>query len=292
VNVTLACEPFAGPLAERLAALAMRPGAGEVALYWLGQAGFVIDFADRRILIDPYLSDSLAVKYAGTRWPHQRMTPSPIELEELGRPDLVLCTHRHTDHMDPETLGPLASSWTSLRFVVPAAVAEEARRRCHADDERLVLVDVGTDIEPLAGLRLRAIAAAHESLDTDQAGRHKWLGYVIDVEGVRLYHSGDSIPYPGLVEAVRALAPDVALLPVNGRDEVRRMNGMPGNFTLDEAVSLCRDAEVPVMIAHHHGLFDFNTIAPETIDERAAIETGRGLRLLRARFGTCWRVRS
>ena len=75
-------------------------GAGP-GLHWLGQAGFWIDTGAHRILIDPYLSDSLARKYAGQANDHRRMMPVPVVPEALPRPDVVLVTHAHTDHMDP-----------------------------------------------------------------------------------------------------------------------------------------------------------------------------------------------
>ena len=254
-------------------------------MYWLGQAGFVLEFGDKRILIDPYLSDSLARKYRGTRYGHVRMMASPIAPEHLTRLDLALCTHRHTDHMDPDTLRPLAATFRGLRFVVPRASLNEAGKRCGVDADRLIGVNAGDDIEPLPGLRIRPIASAHEALDVDAAGQHEWLGYVIDAGGVRLYHSGDCIPYPRLADSVRAMAPQIALLPVNGRDAERSGNGVPGNFSLDEAVSLCHDAAVPAMVAHHYGMFDFNTVNAGVIDARVATEAARGLTLLRARLG-------
>src|SRR4051794_26795821 len=104
--------PFAESLAERLAG----PRNASVSLYWLGQAGFVINCGDRRIVIDPYLSDTLAAKYAATAFPHQRMMPAPVLQEELGQVDLVLVTHQHTDHMDGETLKALAARLPDLRF--------------------------------------------------------------------------------------------------------------------------------------------------------------------------------
>jgi L-ascorbate metabolism protein UlaG (beta-lactamase superfamily) len=108
---------------------------------------------------------------------------------------------------------------------------------------------------------------------------------------VRLYHSGDCVPYDGLTASVAALKPHLALLPVNGRDEERSGHGVPGNFTLDEAVTLCKDAGVRAMIAHHHGLFDFNTIEPGAIDRRIVEERG-ALALYRARTQCTWRVRA
>lgn len=112
----------------------------------------------------------------------------------------------------------------------------------------------------------------------------------MNLAGLRIYHSGDCIPYPGLADKLADLAPQVALLPVNGRDAERAGNGLPGNFTLDEAVDLCRDAGVPTMIAHHYGLFEFNTTSPDAIDARSAIETSENLALFRARLGTAFKI--
>ncbi|MDR5825286.1 MBL fold metallo-hydrolase [Caballeronia sp. LZ043] len=284
-------ESFDTPLAARLADARHAPRAGEVVLYWLGQAGFVIDTPEARLLIDPYLSDSLAQKYRGTRFPHERMMPAPIAPHDFDRLDLVLCTHRHTDHMDPGTLQPLAERFTSLRFVVPEASLDEALRRTGASRERLIPVEAGQRVPLFDGCTVSPIASAHETLDTDEAGRHPWLGYVIELHGVRLYHSGDCVPYPQLHERVRQAAPDVALLPVNGRDATRSGNGVPGNFTLDEAVELARAAHIPALIAHHHGLFGFNTLAPEVIDARIDDEREHGaLSIHRAQTGCAWHI--
>lgn len=282
-------EPFATPLAARLDTAAALPLPGEVVLYWLGQAGFLIEAGGYRMLIDPYLSDSLARKYRGSAFPHTRMMAPPIAPGELTRLDLVLCTHRHTDHMDPDTLQALAARFPALTFVVPAASREEAQRRCGVDDTRLVCVDAGDHVHLLPGVSVQPLPSAHETLQPDEKGRHEWLGYVLDICGLRLYHSGDCIPYPGLAQSVAALAPHAALLPVNGRDHDRSSNGVPGNFTLDEAIALCRDAGIPAMVAHHYGMFDFNTVAPEVIDVRADAEAWDGFTLWRARTGCALR---
>jgi len=262
-----------------------------VTLYWLGQAGFVIEFNRFRMLIDPYLSNSLAQKYQGTKFPHARMMAAPILPDELDRLDVVLCTHRHTDHMDPGTLQPLARRFPKARFVVPAAVVDEAVKRCEAGIDRLIAVNPGERTEILDGCFVSPIASAHETLDRDANGNYPWLGYVIDAGGVRLYHSGDCIPYPGLEEAVAVHAPHVALLPVNGRDAQRSGNGVPGNFTLDEAVTLARNGGARAMIAHHYGLFDFNTISSDVIDRRITLEKANGFEMFRAQQGQGWRLR-
>ncbi len=287
--VCVGVERFDMPLAVRLADTASTPCADDIVLYWLGQAGFVIDCQGRRMLIDPYLSDTLADKYRGTRYPHVRMMPAPLVPADLDRLDVVLCTHRHTDHMDPGTLQPLAARFPALRFVVPAASIDEAMRRCGVGIERLIPVDAGMRVRIGDDCHVSPIPSAHETLEADAEGRYPWLGYVIETCGLRLYHSGDCVPYPTLSERVAQQRPDVALLPVNGRDEARSGNGVPGNFTLDEAVDLAHAARVPAMIVHHYGLFDFNTIEPDAIDARIASERS-ALTLLRAQTQQAWRL--
>ena len=273
---------FAEPLEEHLSNDAHRPPPGAVQLFWLGQAGFVIESHDQRWLIDPYLSDSLARKYRGAQFDHVRMMPAPIAPTELPHIDTVLCTHRHTDHMDPDTLQPLAAAQPNLRFVVPAASRDEALKRCGVTHERLILAHVGHMIDLAGPATVEPVASAHESFSIDSAGDHEWLGYIVTIAGIRIYHSGDGIPYDGLYELLRERNVDVALLPVNGRDEVRKTASIPGNFTLDETIELCARAGIPHMVAHHYGLFAFNTIAATEIDRCAANTTA--VQITRARL--------
>jgi L-ascorbate metabolism protein UlaG (beta-lactamase superfamily) len=245
------------------------PAPGQPGIAWLGQAGFWIETGAARILIDPYLSDSLARKYAGQPNDHRRMMPAPVLPGDLPRPDLVLVTHAHTDHMDPDTLGPLAARFPDLPFVVPAARKEIAQARIGAA-ARLIPADAGEVLSPLPGLVLTVLPAAHETRERDAQGRHLFLGYGIAAGGVTLYHSGDCVPFEGLPAAVRALRPDIALLPVNGRDAARLAAGIPGNFTLSEAIDLARTAGAPFLVPHHFGMFAFNTCDPSEIDIAAA----------------------
>lgn len=266
------------------------PGAiGDVpGIHWLGQAGFWIDTGAHRLLIDPYLSDSLARKYAGKRFDHRRMMPAPVAPEALPRPDLVLVTHAHTDHMDPDTLGPLHRRFPDLPFVVPAARLDMARERI-GRDAPLLAVDADATLDPLPGLSLTVLPAAHETMERDAAGRHVFLGYAVASGGLRIAHSGDTIPYPGQAERLRAFAPDVLLLPVNGRDAGRRDAGIPGNLTLGEAIALAADAGAPYLVPHHFGMFAFNTLDPEAIDAAAA--ASRAPAVVRPRIGVALRPR-
>lgn len=279
---TLRPIPFTEPLAGRLPA---GPGNG-VSLYWLGQAGFVIDAYGRRVVIDPYLSDSLAAKYRATAFSHERMMPAPVKPDQLGPVDLVLCTHHHTDHMDGETLAALARRLSDLKFVVPAAAQDIAMQRIGVGRGRLIEVDAGARLG-LEGLTLHIMRAAHETLERDEAGHHRFLGYGMDFDGLRIFHSGDTIPFEGQDEEVKAFAPDLALLPVNGRSEALKAAGFAGNLTLAEAMALATRCGAGAMIAHHHGMFAFNTIAAGEID---TAQPPAPLRLERARLGTEFRL--
>ncbi|MCQ8242251.1 MBL fold metallo-hydrolase [Rhizosaccharibacter radicis] len=247
-----------------------------ISLAWLGQAGFLLRTGPAVVLIDPYLSDHLARKYHGRPFPHARMMPAPIEPDQLPRVDLVLCTHRHGDHMDPGTLPVIARRHPGCRFVVPAAEREHATR-LPLPPERLLAADAAAPLHPFGegGLRIDPLPAAHETLQQDEHGSHRFLGYVLTVGGLRLYHSGDCVPFAGLPGLVRAARPDIALLPVNGRDQERAAAGVPGNFTLAEALTLCTDGAIPLLVPHHWGMFAFNTADPDTIHETAARQAAR-----------------
>ncbi|GAA2945240.1 MBL fold metallo-hydrolase [Microbacterium luteolum] len=237
-----------------------------VVLWWLGQAGFAIRAGDELLFIDPYLSDVLADKYRGRIFPHSRMHPSPVNPSDVTGLSLVLCTHGHTDHMDLGSIPYLQSASDPL-FVVPRSEAVKGVAR-GIPASRLLGLDAGETFRSRGGISVTAVPAAHEELTTDDHAQNLFLGYVIEVGSRRIYHSGDCAPYPGQADLVRALNVDIALLPVNGRDTHRRDHGVPGNFTLEEAVALCRDADIPALVCHHWGLFEFNSADPADLEQR------------------------
>ena len=228
------------------------------------------------------------MKYAGTRFPHERMMPPPIGPDGLGPVDLVLLIHRHADHRDPGTLKPLGERLPDPRFAVPAAETEEALSRTGVAVENPVPLDAGGRVEALPGVAVRAVRAAHGTSETDGAGRHRFLGCCLDIAGVTLFHSGDAISFDGQRGKVAALRADLAPLPVNGRSDALREAGFAGNMTPAEAVSLRGAAGIPAMIAHHHGMFAFNGADPDAIDRAA--EAAPPLLVRRARLGRARRL--
>jgi L-ascorbate metabolism protein UlaG (beta-lactamase superfamily) len=260
---------------------------GTVGLAWLGQAGFALKSQRALVLIDPYLSDHLGAKYRGTKLPHERMMAAPIGANELGRVDAVLCTHRHGDHMDPGTLPVVARENPRCRFVVPRAEQEHAIT-LGLPDGRLYGVDAEETICPADGVEVLALPAAHESIETNDRGENRFLGFVVRMGGLCVYHSGDCVPYEGLAQRLRREAVDLALLPVNGRDAYRRENGILGNMDFEEAVAICQAAGIGWLVPHHFGMFALNTVTPQSLAERAG-RAPRGLRIVVPRIeATYW----
>jgi L-ascorbate metabolism protein UlaG (beta-lactamase superfamily) len=253
---------------------ALRAPCTEPELYWLGQAGFLFRSPSLTWVVDPYLSDRLAEKYRNHEFSHERMMPAPLSAAELPELAFVFCTHHHGDHLDSPSLEWIAGNRPRTRFVMPAGISTEISRLALPAD-RIFWAEADRTI---------TLAPDFEEFGFDDRGRHRFLGYVFHCGTLKLYHSGDSVPYDGLRDRIAALRPDLALLPVNGRRRELRERNIAGNFSLAEAIELCRCARVPVMMAHHFGMFAFNTADPDLID-KAAREAPPGVRVLRAEMG-------
>ena len=230
--------------------------------WWLGQAGFLFRHGNMSFIIDPYLSDSLAVKYRDKPFKHTRMMPVPIDPAALSGIDWIFCSHQHTDHMDGGTLPDLMAASPDCRIMAPMATEHHLVDVMGMDRARVNLVNPGQHLQLHPGCGVDVIASAHEAVECDGAGNFVYLGYILDLQGTRIYHSGDCVPFDGLAEILKRFHIDVALLPVNGRDASRTHNGILGNFHFEEAVALCGEAGIDAMVPHHFGMFDFNTVDP------------------------------
>jgi L-ascorbate metabolism protein UlaG (beta-lactamase superfamily) len=278
-------EPVrSGPdLAREIAEAVMPPGGLDV--WWLGQSGFLLKSQAGLLAVDLYLSEHLTRKYEATNRPHVRMTRSPIRGEELAGLGLILASHKHSDHLDPGSIGALLDGSPGSVLALPEAIHEYAQGLGLAD-ERLVGLDAGGSIER-AGFCVRAIPSAHEGFDRDERGRHPYLGFVIESEGLRLYHSGDTLAYDGLAEALGPGRFDVLFLPINGRDPAR---GVPGNMSAAEAVGLAARVGPRFVVPHHYDMFTFNTVPVEDFKgEARSLPPGTGPRVLRC--GERWELR-
>lgn len=239
---------------------------GQLHLWWLGQSGFLIQWQGHHLLIDPYISDSLTKKYAATNKPHVRMTERVIAPERLDLIDVVTSSHNHTDHLDRETLIPLWKTNPNLTMIVPRANLDFAAERLQVATEMLTPIRADGEAVQAGPFTIHAIPSAHEALEQDENGDHRFIGIIVQAGPSTIHHSGDCVLYDGLVERLRKWKIDIALLPINGRDPAR---GVAGNFSGEEAAQLGKEINARLVIPCHYEMFEFNTVSPQEFVEAA-----------------------
>ena len=260
-----------------------------VALWWLGQAGFLIRYGKLNIIIDAYLSDSLAHKYKGEVYPHIRMMPPPISIEKLTDIDYFISTHSHSDHMDPGLIPAIRDTNPDCRFIIPEAARITGLERGIPRD-RLTGVDAGNDMTLSEDVSLSIIPSAHEALKQDGLGHHHYLGFIISLGDLKIYHSGDCIAYSGYDTWLKPHRVDLALMPVNGRKDELSRQGIAGNFNFSQSVDIMRKHRIQFMIPHHYGMFDFNTVEMDEL-EAGVRDSGLQDRIFPAETGTMYSLK-
>lgn len=228
-------------------------------LWWLGQSGFLLHHEGRFALLDPYLSDSLTKKYADTNKPHVRMTRRVVDPAKLSFVHVVTSSHNHTDHLDAETIKPLMAANPKLKLIVPEANREFVAQRLGVPLHVPEGLEDGMSLKA-GGFEFHGVPAAHENRELDDQGRDEFMGYVVKAGRWAVYHSGDTMLYPGIVEKLEPFNVDVALLPINGASPERRV---AGNLDGREAAQLAKMIGAGVVIPCHYEMFEFNTASPE-----------------------------
>jgi L-ascorbate metabolism protein UlaG (beta-lactamase superfamily) len=229
------------------------------AMWWLGQSGFLVKHRDRYLCFDPYLSDSLTVKYANSDKPHVRMTARAIDPARLGFVDVVTSSHNHTDHLDPPTLTPMLNANPDMALIIPEANRRFVCQRLGIDSARPVGLNDRRQVE-VAGFSIHGVPAAHEAIERDERGRCRFMGYVARFGNWSIYHSGDTMHFEGIETLLRPHAVDVAILPINGHRAERRV---AGNLWGRQAAKLAKDIGARLVVPCHYEMFEFNTEPPD-----------------------------
>lgn len=175
----------------------------ELAICWLGQAGFLLkDHTGTQVVIDPYLTN------CGERMRgFKRLSPMLLQPEELN-PDYYIVTHPHFDHFDYDAIPVVASKSVKTLFLGPSSCHVELKKMGIAS-ERYHVVDRGEAFH--SGLiSIRAVLADHGTMAPDA------IGVLIEMNGIRLYFSGDTAFHKDLFQQVAEFKPDIAILSVNG----------------------------------------------------------------------------
>ena len=228
----------------------------------LGQSGFKLTIGNIVIYIDPYLSERVE-RIEGKHL--QRMTPIKLQPGEIDDANYVLISHIHMDHCDPDTLIPMAKASNDCKFICP----NEVRKYMLEFDiggGRMITANTSW-IRISENVQIMPIPAAHEAIEYDEDGYLRFVGYVIDYQGKRIYHSGDTSPHDQIISALEKLQPiDVAFLPVNERNFYKEKLGIIGNMSIREAFQMASDINVRTLIPIHWDMFEVNSVFRDEIE--------------------------
>lgn len=244
-------------------------------LTWLGQAGFLIETGGARLLVDPFFSLNDDRLYP----------PLPIDTYGTGI-DRVLVTHEHIDHLDRPSLPAIAARSPGVEVVAPLPLREMV--------EGLPFQGVrpGDRVE-VPGAKVRVVPAVHALHPSDGYSTGgdpaRFVGYVIEADGVAIYHAGDTIADQVVLDGLAGVRVDVALLPVNGRDFFREQRDLAGNLDPRDAVELAVYCGAKILVPIHWDLFKGNTERAGAVAD-AADEAGAPLHVITLSRGRPWAV--
>ena len=245
-------------------------------VWWLGQSGFLVQWAGERLLFDPYLSDSLTEKYAATDKPHVRMTERCIDPRRLTGIKRVTASHVHTDHLDAATLVPLAEANPGFRLYLPHPIIPEAQKRL--GDAEVVYCGTGDRDKYFEGKwEIRGVIAKHNEVVRDANDNCVYTGFLVRCGPFTIYHSGDTLWHDDMVSVVRDFDCDLMLLPINGNRPERRV---AGNLNGTEAAALGKVGAARLVVPCHYDMFEFNTETPEEF-VTACERLGQAYRVMR-----------
>ncbi|MCE5267236.1 MAG: MBL fold metallo-hydrolase [Planctomycetaceae bacterium] len=206
---------------------------GTLGLWWLGQAGFVFKTAGGKVVyLDPYLSDA-----AERLFGFKRLSAPPLAAEEV-RADLLVLTHEHADHLDPDTVPIIAKNNPKCRFAAPQGCAE-GLSAAGVRSDAFVVMQPNQRYE-VDGVVIRTAKADHGDL-SDTA-----LSLVLEFDGIRIACTGDTAFRPQLLRPLYDVQPDV-LLPC--------INGAFGNMGHIDAAMLTQAAKPRFAVPCHYWTF-------------------------------------
>lgn len=205
---------------------------------WLGQAGLLFEKGSFRILIDPYFSDSVE-RINPKNFRRQAVDPRFLELQ----PDVLIFTHSHLDHFDPETVSHYLSENSSVLVLAPSSVWGEVRKI--GGENNFVLFDEGTSWTE-KGIRFSAVKAEHSDPSA--------IGVIIDDGEKKHYVTGDTL-YNEKIFCEIPCGIDTVFLPVNG---------VGNNMNMTDAAHFAKRIGAKKVVPIHVGMFD--SVFPEDFD--------------------------
>ncbi len=199
-------------------------------IIWLGQAGLLMETGSLKIIIDPYLSDSVAK----INPKNKRRVPVDERFLKI-IPDVLICTHNHLDHTDPETLEHYLKNEESIVVLAPKSAWDEVRK--FGGNHNYVMFNRHTEFT-VGNVKFAAVKAEHSDVHP--------IGVIIECDGKKYYITGDTLYNTDIFEDIPG-GIDVMFLPVNG---------LGNNMNMIDAKRFCEKIEPKVAVPFHCGLFD------------------------------------
>jgi len=228
---------------------------------FLGQAGFRLGLGEKVVYIDPYLSNSVAETESADL---QRLVEIPVMPDKVSDADFLLITHDHQDHCDLATVLPLLDSSRNCKVICTAKVRGILAAN-GIDETRLVLASESWTV--LADdLEIKAIPAAHPAMSRDDDGNLLAAGFIIRHAGENIYHSGDTCVTQEIIDLLKNIPIDIAILPVNEKNFFRDRRGIIGNMSVREAFQFAVEIGAGTVIPMHWDMFAENCVYREEIE--------------------------
>jgi L-ascorbate metabolism protein UlaG (beta-lactamase superfamily) len=208
-----------------------------MAITWIGHASFLVQFTDLNVLIDPNFANWLFLL--------KRIRRSGLKIQDLPPIDLVLLTHAHFDHFHKPTLRRLPQPKIGI---MPWGVGDLAydlgfSRVIELDWwESFSQKDWKVTFTPSKHWGARVLGDHHRG----------YGGFVLEHQGRRVYHAGDSAYFEGFQQIGRHLSPEVALLPIGAYHPESFRNVHMGP---NEAVKAFMDLQAAHLVPMHYGTF-------------------------------------
>lgn len=229
-------------------------GEDALALWFLGQCGYVLKYRSTTILIDPVLNDLTAPDGSS-----RRHYPAPFAPDAL-EPDFVLCTHAHADHMAPPTLRAIARRYPKAKFLLPEGCAALG---ADLGMQELLTMLPGQMRVLTDALSVTALSAAHPVHIREKGNPAMALGYCLTLGDIRLVHLGDTYLTEELLHDLDSMEPPhVFLVPINGSDRFRDMRSCIGNMEAEEAAKLAARLGADLTMPTHFDMVFDNTVDP------------------------------
>ena len=202
---------------------------------WLGQAGLLFETDGKKILIDPYLSDNVK------NFEPQNYRRVPVDESFLAlKPDVIVVTHNHLDHLDKETLKYYLTEDAEALVLAPNGGWQELRK--FGGKSNYVLFNTGTEWT-VGAVRFRAVKAEH----SDPCA----IGVIVSAEGRDYYVTGDTLYNEQVLASLPKTELFAVLLPINGKGN---------NMNAVDAARFAAQTGAKYAVPLHFDLFD--TIDP------------------------------